>query len=375
MEKKDPLALNLDPITSTDSAHATDMGDTAHSENQSSQPNPVNNVTQPTEAKLNLTQAFENTKGQSSQAIDHQLTSTLLKELIRLLQPKPFRKRHPILFWGFFIILGIIGYNMFFSVENIIPDTDRIAVVQIKGAISEVDATLKWVETLKKDQSVKGVLLRIDSPGGSVGASQELYYALEELGQSKPVVASLGTTAASGGLMVAMAAKHIVANPSTITGSIGVRMDIPQIYKLLQSLGISQETLVTGKFKDAASMMRELTPDDRRYLQGILQNLYDQFVELIAKSRNLTLDEVQKMADGRIFTGLEAQKLRLVDSLGGQNIALAKLRELTGVSEETPLYNRPKDMGELYGDFFKNSVNFILNSLQSHGAGNEFVFQ
>ncbi len=301
----------------------------------------------------------------TSASADSPLTVTLLQELVRLLQPKPFRKRHPILFWGFILCLGFLGYCAFMPDESPIGSSDRIAVVRVEGVILKTEPLLKWISKIEKTPSVKGVLLRIDSPGGGAAASQELYSALVELGKKKPIVASMGSAAASGGLMVAMAAQHIVANPSTITGSIGVRMDVLQVHKLLETLGIGQETLSTGKYKDVPSVMRALNPEERDYLQGVLQDLYEQFTTMIAASRKMPLGEVQKFADGRIFTGKEAQRLGLVDSLGGQSLALAELYKRTGISPDADLYEQPKELEAFYEELLESMVHVVLQNKEN----------
>ncbi len=386
MDNKNPLSLNLydnnsketkAENTSEDIQGTSTQETQTHSAQASSMPDiSLENLeTQSTKKSTKNTHEDSSAQGRSESVTkntDNLLTVTLLQELVRLLQPKPFRKRHPIIFWGSLILLGLFLYGIFDADESPIASNNRIAVVRIEGSISKVEPLLKWIAKIEKTQSVKGVLLRIDSPGGGVGASQELYSALQELGKTKPVVASMGSTAASGGLMVAMAAHHIVAYPSTITGSIGVRMDIPQVYKLLESIGIGQETLTTGKFKDATSMMRALTPENRAYLQGVLENLYEQFVDRIVQSRKRPLEAVKKIAEGRIFTGREAKKLGLVDSLGGQNVALKELQKLTGVKEDTPLYEQPKDLEEFYEDLLQNIVRLSLDAQRSQ---QEFLYQ
>ncbi len=330
-------------------------------------PNPEEASTQKKDTEAAKPLSLSNNSTPKSSATDassgdNLITVTLLQELVRLLQPKPFRKRHPIIFWGFILSLCFIGYCAFVPDESPIGSSERIAVVRIEGTIMKTEPLLKWISKIETMQSVKGVLLRINSPGGGAAASQEIYSALIELGKKKPIVASMGSSAASGGLMVAMAAQHIVANPSTITGSIGVRMDVPQVSKLLETLGIGQETLTTGKFKDVPSVMRALSPEERTYLESVLQDLYEQFVSMVAIGRKMPLGEVQKIADGRIFTGKEAQALGIVDSLGGQNVALAKLHELTGLGKDTPLYEQPKDLDEFYEKFLESIVNITLNA-------------
>ena len=300
--------------------------------------------------------------GQKDIPNSNDITVTLLQELVALLRPKPFYKRHPIIFFGGLILLIIAVYSCFAD-DSSTFSSDCIAVVRIDGTIMDTKPTLAWISELEKMDSVKGILLRIDSPGGGAAASQEIHSALKKLGQKKPIIASMGSTAASGGLMVAMAAEYIVANPSTITGSIGVRMDIPQIYKLLDFLGLGQETLTSGKFKDAASMMRALDPEERAYLQNIIEDLHEQFMHMVAEGRHKKMDEVKKIADGRIFTGREAYELGLVDALGGQDVALAKLYEKTGVSPATELHEK-EDMRELYNELLEGLLKLNVSASQ-----------
>ncbi len=277
------------------------------------------------------------------------LTDKALTQLLKALQPKPFRKRHPILFWGFWVLLvcGIVG--SFLPEHNMLGE-NSIAVVRVEDQIGDIAETLEWIREVQKDPSIVGVLLRIDSGGGGVGASQELYAALSDVGKSKPVVASMGGAAASGGLMVALAAEHIVANPSTITGSIGVRMDIPLAQVLMERIGVDKQNIIAGQYKNAGDINKPLTPEERLYFQGVIDDMHNQFVELIAKERNLPIATVNTFADGRILTGRHAKELGLIDALGGQNEALKKLYSITTASPDAPLveaFTTPEFIKEL----------------------------
>lgn len=266
--------------------------------------------------------------------------------LLQSLVTKPFRKRHPIVFWlGMpLMVLALLGIGgAMFGDSGGITTGNRFAVLRVEGIILNNKAALKWLDRLARDSSVKGVLLRVDSPGGGAAASQELHDAIVRLQKTKPVVAYMGTVAASGGLMVAVAAQEVVANPSAVTGSIGVKMDIPQVQGLMQKLGVGQETLTTGKYKDAGSPFKAMSEQDRAYLQGVLQDMHTQFVELVAKSRNIPLVKVESIADGRIFTGREALNLKLVDAVGGQDLAVTLLQKAAGISERLPLQEQPKE--------------------------------
>lgn len=256
----------------------------------------------------------------------------------RLFRP-PFRKRHPVVFW--LLCLLVLGLTAALGRFAALPSPgERLALVSVRGPILNPAPTLAWIRQLEQDERVKGVLLRVDSPGGGAAASQEIYAALARLAVKRPVAVSMGATAASGGLMVSMAGARIFANPSTVTGSIGVRMDIPQLQGLMDKVGVGQETLVTAPFKDAGSYLRPLTPTDRAYFEHVLMDMHWQFVDIVAKGRRMEKDQASRLADGKIFTGQEALGLGLVDEMGGEDAALAWLAEQTGVPASRPLLRK-----------------------------------
>lgn len=292
-----------------------------------------------------------------------------------LLRP-PFRKRHPVLWW---ISLAALILVSAFAGSRLISGSgedgqERIALVRVTGPIMDVAPVLSWIRRIENNQNVKGVLVRVDSPGGGAAASQEIYAALERIGRKLPVAVSMGSTAASGGLMVSMAGERIFANPSTVTGSIGVRMDIPQIQGLMGKLGIGQETLVTAPFKDATSYMHPMTPEDRVYLEGLLMNMHEQFVDIVAKGRHMPREKAAALANGKIYTGQEALQLGLVDVLGGQDDAHDWLAEKTGVPSARKLLVRPVSRTQLLerllalGKVFGVDLGEIINP-ENLGAG------
>lgn len=222
-----------------------------------------------------------------------------------------------------------------------LPVGDRIAVIKVRGAIVEADRIVERIQRAKEDQSVKALVLRVDSPGGSVGASQEIYRALEDFKSSgKPLVVSMGNVAASGGYYISAPADLIFANPGTITGSIGVIVQHMEIKDLLEKVGIRTTAIKTGKFKDTLSPFRDLTQEEKAYIEATIKDAYEQFLEAILKyrSKKISEEKLRSVADGRIFTGREAKQLGLVDELGNIQDAINKARQMAGVPEARVFY-------------------------------------
>ena len=216
----------------------------------------------------------------------------------------------------------------------------QIARIEITGAIA--GATRKQVlEALKtiEERKFPALLLRIDSPGGTVGDSQEIYSALKRLREKVKIVASYGNISASGGVYIGMGAEHIMANPGTITGSIGVILRGNNLERLLEKVGVSFKVIKSGPYKDILSFDRELTEPEERILQELIDVSYQQFVGTIAEARNLPVDTVRSFADGRIFTGQQAIELGVVDRLGTEEDARRWACELVELDpEKTPVF-------------------------------------
>lgn len=201
----------------------------------------------------------------------------------------------------------------------------RIGVLEVEGVIREAPAK-KWLKSLKQfreDDSIKAIVLRINSPGGAVAPSQELYSEIQKTAATKPVVASMASVAASGGYYIAVAAPKIFANPGTITGSIGVIMEFANLEKLYDWAKISRFSIKTGKFKDAGADYRKMDPEERRLLQAMIDSTLVDFKAAVARGRKLKPEQVDAVADGRVFSGSQAKAAGLVDELGGIQEALA----------------------------------------------------
>ena len=245
----------------------------------------------------------------------------------------------------FVICIGIV--------TALLDDGDRLAggdgvgLVELKGVIVDGQETIRQLRTLKKDERVKAVVLRVDSPGGVVGPSQEIYAAVKGVAKVKKVVVSMGSVAASGGYYVAAPATLIYANPGTITGSIGVLMKFSNIEGLMGKVGLKAFTLKTGKYKDTGSPARTMTPEERSMLQGVIDSTHAQFIKAVAQGRRLPEDQVRSIADGRIFSGEQALALKLVDRLGTLQDAIDEAGRLGGIKGEPKVIRPPKKKGEM----------------------------
>lgn len=215
------------------------------------------------------------------------------------------------------------------------PFAEKVAVLDITGVISQSDAHIKLIHTYRDDPSIKALVIRLNTPGGSVAPVQEIHSELKKL--EKPVVASMGGTAASGGYYIACAADTVVSNPGTLTGSIGVIMQFIQMGGLYEKVGLKRQVIKSGEFKDTGSALRDLTEAEQAVLQSTVDDVYNQFVDAIFESRqtHLTRSELLELADGRIFSGKQALNHKLVDKLGNLQDAIQIAAELGNV-EGTP---------------------------------------
>ena len=209
-----------------------------------------------------------------------------------------------------------------------------VAVVELTGEIRDAEQLVESLVSLRKDAQVVSVVLRIDSPGGGVAPSQELYEEIVRLREVKPVVATLGNIAASGGYYVAAATNVIVAAPGTLTGSIGVIMEFRQLQGLAEKIGLTEQVVKSGPYKDIGHPLRPMTDAERKLLQGMVDDVYQQFVDAVATGRNLDAARVRALADGRLYSGAQAKAAGLVDELGGLNTAVRVAWERAGQTGE-----------------------------------------
>ena len=248
------------------------------------------------------------------------------------------RTRHPLrkIFWLFAMGLGgLILINLFFP-DLDLSSEDRIALIRVEGVILDSQTTSGELKRFSENPSVKAIVIRIDSPGGGVVPSQEIYDAVKRIRSknNKAVIASMGSVAASGGYYIAAATDRIVANPGTLTGSIGVIMETANVEGLLQKIGVEGVIIKSGKYKDVGSPIRKMSADERSLLQAVMDDVHKQFIEAVAEGRSLELRAAQALADGRIFTGRQAKEAKLVDELGDLEDAIQLAAEVVGIEGE-----------------------------------------
>lgn len=245
-------------------------------------------------------------------------------------------------FWliiGLFVLLIVVSL-LFVMLQKNLPLGERVALIRVEGMIVDSKDTIYELKEYVKDPLIKAIVLRIDSPGGAVAPAQEIYEEIKKAVAKKKVIASMGSIAASGGYYIASPATKIIANPGTLTGSIGVIMEIPNLEGLMSKLGIKTEVVKSGEKKDMASVFRGIKKEERAILQKVLDNVHDQFITAVAEGRKMPYEDVKQIADGRIFTGEQALKVGLVDKLGNIEDAVQVAAELSGIKGEPVLISK-----------------------------------
>ena len=257
-----------------------------------------------------------------------------------------------------------------------LPGRAKVAVVEVEGVIGadsgrglDTDGIIRVLGEYRDDPAVRAVVLRINSPGGVVAPTQEIFNAVRRLRDAKkPVVASLGSVAASGGYYVAVAADRIYASPGTLTGSIGVVMQLANLEGLLKKVGVEYVVVKAGAYKDVGNIARAMTPEERRILQALLDDVYDQFVTAVAEGRGLDPQVVRGFAEGRIYSGRQAQGLKMVDELGGLEEAIEAAAKMAGLpAKPRVIYPRRRFSlrGLLSNEMGLGPVSRVLPSLET----------
>ena len=287
------------------------------------------------------------------------------------------RKKHPILF--IFLSLSAISLFIFIAAYVItvglgnfpLSVGEKIAVVKIEGVILDSKDIIEELREHRENKSVKAIMLRIDSPGGAVAPSQEIYTEVLKIRDEgkKKIVTSMGSVAASGGYYIASASDRIVANPGSVTGSIGVILELANVSGLMKKVGVESVVIKSGKFKDVGSLFRTMTPEERELLQGVIDDTYDQFVDAVAAGRGINKEDLLPIADGRVFTGRQAKKLGLVDDLGSMQDAIKITADIAGIKGEPDIIQKKKKFSVLERLLKNSSLAGLIDNGKKIAAG------
>src|SRR5512136_26553 len=264
----------------------------------------------------------------------------------------------------FFSVLYLIGRSA--GTSGRFAFGDKNAIVEIQGLIAQSSGIIEEIHEYLEDDDVKAIILRVDSPGGGVGPSQEIHREIVKATQQKKIVTSMGAVAASGGYYVACASHLIVANPGTITGSIGVIMQFSNLEELLKKIGIKGVVLKSGEHKDIGSPFREMTPEEKRIMQEVLDNVHQQFIQAVADGRKLDRSKVVQIADGRILTGEQAKNLGLVDEMGNLQDTIDLTAKMVGI-EGKPNVIYPKRKLSIWELLMRDMASAIIDVLNEKG--------
>ena len=280
-------------------------------------------------------------------------------------------RKHPVLLGMLILlILGTVLYMSFYKAGLNLGQgssfslRDKIGVVTVEGMIADSIEICEQLDEFGRDDSIVAVVLRVDSPGGGVAASQEIYDAVIELKKTKKVVVSMGSVAASGGLLVACAGDKIVANPGTITGSISAIMQFANFEELLKKIGMKSSVVKSGEYKDIGSPLRDMTPQEKVIIQELVDDIYNQFVDVIVKDRKLPREKVIEIADGRVFSGRKAKELGLVDQLGDLASAAKLAGKLAGKEGKYDLVYPSKKRASFVDYFLEGAASRFSDALQ-----------
>jgi len=279
-------------------------------------------------------------------------------------------RRHPVIlalcllfFIGMVFFAVIYGLSVLQGEGGSFSLREKVGVVRIEGMIGDNAEIIDQISEFADDDDIRAVVLRIDSPGGGVASSQEIYQAVRQLRNNKKVVVSMGSIAASGGYLIATAADRIMANPGTITGSISALMHFANVEELLKKVGVRASVVKSGKFKDIGSPIREMTPEERELVQVIVNDIYDQFVTTVSENRKIPLEKVVKLADGRIFSGRQALDLHLVDELGGLQDAVLLAGRLAGIKGKPAIEYAVKKRTSLWKYLVENMASILSEKI------------
>jgi protease-4 len=281
------------------------------------------------------------------------------------MKKRPFLLASVLLAGAFVFFLALaVTVASFMGQPSKLAIGDKIGIVEIYGVIADSKKIIEQIHDFRDNDSIKAIVLRVDSPGGGVGPSQEIYDEVLLADDEKPVVVSMGSVAASGGYYVAAAAREIIANPGTITGSIGVIMEFANFQELLDKIGLNSVVVKSGEYKDIGSPTREMSAAEQQILQELIDDVHSQFVTSVATGRELDEESVRIIADGRIFSGRKALEMGLVDRMGNLEVAIQRAAELAGLEDEPNVIYPPGEKPKFIDLFIEETLNRLQFALQ-----------
>ena len=299
-----------------------------------------------------------------------------------------FSRRHPILFFILMFsgmwALTIVTVSTFFFLASTKSDDysygdNKVGIVEVTGVIQSSSETVKALRDFRDNSSVKAVVLRVNSPGGGVGPSQEIYREVMRTKQVKPVIASFGSLAASGGYYIASPATGIVTNPGTLTGSIGVIMGFTNFQELMEKIGLKPIIIKSGEYKAMGSPFKEMTEEEHNLLQTLTTDIHKQFIDHVAEGRNMDAAKVAEIADGRVLTGIDALKLGLCDRIGNMEDAVEWAGKMGGITGKIHRVFPEEDEEYPFIDkFIRSSMKSLAGYVEEYGLKNlgpEYRFQ
>jgi protease-4 len=280
-----------------------------------------------------------------------------------------FSRRHPYLFFILIFssitaaaMLGITLLILIGTKSSDLKFGEKVGIIEITGIITDSKSVIHNLKRFREDNSIKAIVLRIDSPGGGVGPAQEIFREIRKTVGVKKIVASMGAVAASGGYYIAAGTDGIVANPGTITGSIGVIIRFANFEDLLSKIGLTPVVVKSGEYKDTGSPVRKMTKEERKILQNFVNQIHKQFIIAVAEGRNMDQSKVEPLADGRIFTGEEAKNLGLIDRIGNLEDAVEWAGRMAGIEGKiSAVYARKKKL-----PFLKYIIDSTLKDLANN---------
>jgi len=293
-----------------------------------------------------------------------------------------FSRRHPYLFF-ILIFSSVIATAMILMTLLVTFSTrdtefefgEKVGVIEINGIIADSKNVLNYLKRFREDNAIKAIVVRVDSPGGAVGPSQEIFREIRKTSATKKVVASMGTIATSGGYYIAAGANGIVANPGTITGSIGVIMGFTNYEELLHKIGLVPIVVKSGEYKDIGSPVREMKPEEKEILQEFAKKIHRQFIEDIVDGRKMDMEKVESLADGRIFTGKESIKFGLVDRLGNLEDAIEWAGQLGGIKGKIATVYAKEKKFSLLKYITDSSAETLFNNILDSKLSADYIYR